>query len=196
MIIRRCKKLQKLDNQEISAVDRDLAKNFENNNNDNDMRPNTSVGIPHQNNKIEELFPKDNSSDENKEEEIKLPEDIIDNNLDLENKKEEVLEEIDTKIESIQLPKEEIETVKKEEKKEEKKENKKSNEIKENSINNKNIKDINANKKKITKNETLPSYTIKDKVISQVEYIPKNNNLKNKNVILIIYILKEFLRVI
>ncbi len=151
-----------------------------------EIRPNTSMGIHNQSNKFEDLFPNEDLLNENKEEEIKLSEEKMEKNennrgLELAIIKEENIE--DTGIESDKLQQEEEIYV---EKKEEIKEIIKLNEPnKENITNNKNSKDNNINKKNTKKNETLPSYKIKDRLISQVEYMPKSNkNLKsNKNVL-------------
>ena len=183
MIIRKCNRLEKLDNEEITVVDRDVAKCFENNDNATN-RPNTSLGVPHTSNKKEEFFQNNNFEEihnenveiyseimkENKTDNLKIEElEIINNekkdvdkNLDIIGKKTN-----DVKI---------LENAKTEA-------NKFNNNA--NNINNATTKVHTIDKKKITKNETLSTYAFKNKIISQVEYIPKNNiTTKNKTVIL------------
>jgi len=167
MIIRKCKKLAKLDNEDVTPVDRDLAKNFEIMN-DSEMRPNTSVGIQNYNNKKEEFFPSENQADI-KDENIK---NLDENNKKIEEK-EEINIEVDTQLKIENIKEENISKI------EENFDKKNSETV---NIQNLNLK-MNNNKNtnnKNTKNESMSTIAIKDKIISQVEY-PSKNKVANKN---------------
>lgn len=161
MIIRKCRKLAKLDNEEITAVDRDVAKNYENMN-DSDMRPNTSMGVPKYTNKIEELFPSE--AQENSDDNLKNQGEELNNKSKA--KLDEITEEVQTNINKDTYPT--ITEIK----------NTKANEIPKDGVNNSASKTI-ADKKRVTKTQTITNFAVKDKVISQVEYIPKINTANN-----------------
>ena len=77
----------KLDGEEITDVDRDLAKNFEKNNEEND-RPFTSIGIVNNNSAKEGIFEEDPFPEKPNNEENLIPEekkDQIDNNISNKN---------------------------------------------------------------------------------------------------------------
>lgn len=159
MIIRKCRKLMKLDNEDITVVDRDVAKNYENFNN-SDMRPNTSVGVAHYNNKIEELFPSENKGDmdENLSSEA---ENQITNN----DQKPQVAEFIE-KVNTNKTQNNSIDN--------ESKLNNVSQNAKE--TNNKITKSVVDYKKK-TNTQTMSNFSVKDKVITQVQYVSKSNKV-------------------
>ncbi len=166
MIIRKCRKLAKLDNEEITAVDRDVAKNYENMNS-SEIRPNTSVGNAHHSNIIEDLFPSEaqHNFDENinnEDEELKL------NKNPKEEEVYEINEEVNTKI---TLNANKIET---------KIKDTKTNEIEKHIINTTSGKPS-ADTKKVIRTQTFSNFLVKDKIISQVEYIPRSNIASNNS---------------
>lgn len=169
MIIRKCRKLAKLDNEEITVVDRDVAKSYENMNN-SEMRPNTSVGVANYSNKIEVLFPSEaqENFDVNFDENLKNEVEEIKVNKEAEAKINEITEEVDTKL-TLNVEKIENEI----------KNCKANNEIVNDNFNKINDKPSVDNKKKVLKTQTISNFSVKDKVISQVEYIPKSNLARN-----------------
>lgn len=169
--MRKCKRLKKLDAVDITQIDWDVAKQYENESMESDfVRPNTSVGISHHKNHMEELFPSEITPDDAidfSESQVNIISDTTTTNTKLENLTEEGvhhLEEIqDTKPIII-----------------DEKNNINIADQKETILENKNKKiSSNFDENKIHKNETLSNFPIRDKIISKVEYVPKNANNYN-----------------
>jgi ubiquitin len=164
----------KLDNEEITMVDRDIAKNYENLYS-SDMRPNTSVGIPHYSNKMEELFPSDlqEITDEN----LKKEADGIKIEKDTKENIKEISEEVDTKLTQNYNKAAEIKDAK-------------ANGIQNEVINK--APNGPTDIRKLIKIQTFSNFSLKDKVISQVEYVSKNNLANNNKKVLFIYFYNTF----
>ena len=167
MIIRKCKKLKLLDTEIITALDRDIAKNFEINNT-SDIRPNTSAG---RSSKRQDLF-YDNNIDDN----------LVDNQTESFEKTVNIENNINKEFEKINneniYNNQDVNTINHyEEDKNKPQENfKKNNE-----------------EKLVFKNETHTTFSFGNKIISQID-LPSKNSKTHKKVKKIYLILNYYSR--